>query len=63
MYSCDISFLTVMVDSKQDFLRMQKARNTVITLHWEFSLCSKSYSRVTFITASTKECEGIEKKE
>lgn len=55
-------FLTVMVDSNQHFLRMQKAENTVIILHWEFSVCSKSYSRITLVTASTEECEEIERK-
>lgn len=61
MYFYDISFLTVTVDSNQDFVKLQKAQNTVIIIYWEFSLCSKSYSRVTFVTASTKECEEIEK--
>lgn len=50
-----ISFLTLMVDSNKEFLKIQKAQNTVIIPHWDFFLCSKSYNRVTFITASTME--------
>lgn len=52
-------FLTVMVDSNQDFKKMYIYRKCEYCNYSPLGiLCSKSYSKVTFITASTMEGKG-----